>query len=255
MMKYIFLIFLLVSCSSLETRKNEKNYQILKALNYYSINEKSEALKIYKSILKKDPQNIDIMRECGVITAQLGEIDQSKKYFKKILEIDPIDKIALKNMAFIEFLEKKYESSERYLKKIPYDQLEEREYIMLGYISYRDKRYSEAIQFYRNSKSELLFKEGIIFKSYFESLKNTSSKAQMELEIEKATEYNLDKTSTLIIAEFYISSNKLLEAEKILKLYLSRNNLDNNILEKLVYIYQKLGMEDQEKSVFKLIIT
>lgn len=254
MMKYIFLIFLLVSCSNLDTRENEKNYQILKALNYYSINEKSKALKIYKSILKSDSQNIDIMRECGIITAQLGDIEQSKKYFIKILEIDSTDEIALKNMAFIEFLDKKYEMSERYLKKIPYDQLEEREYIMLGYISYMNKRYSGAVKFYRNSKSKLLFEEEIIFKSYFESLKNTSSKAQIQFELDKASEYSLNKNSTLIIAEFYISSNQLLKAEKILKLYLSRNNLDNDILEKLVEIYKKLGMKEKERNAFKLII-
>ena len=98
MRKYLFLVFVLIGCSSSEVVKTGKNletknekYLLLKGANLYSIGRKGEALEIYEEILKINSKNSIALREKAIIEGQLGNITQAEQDLTNALLLNPKD--------------------------------------------------------------------------------------------------------------------------------------------------------------------
>src|SRR5574344_1136943 len=97
---YIFLLTVLMGCSTVNKVDSNEKYLILKGANLSFAGEKSEALKMYEKALEINPKNIMALREKGVIEAQLDNMDIAEIDLKKVLEIDSKDSIALRNLGY-----------------------------------------------------------------------------------------------------------------------------------------------------------
>lgn len=255
MLKYLLLIFLLIGCSNIEKGKENENYELLKALNLYSNGEKSKALYVYQDILKENPKNVTALREAGIINAQLGNLDESEKYLNKAYQLNMRDEVVLKNLGLLYFIKENYSKSLKILNKIPNDLKDSKDYTLIGYNLYKEKRYEKALENYSKASGKELLENKIFFLSYIDSLKNIKN-------LEKSNKYteNIEnnignnKENTIILATFYDENLKnYKKSEQILKQYLSKNSLDNDILYRLYKLYVKIGKKEKSERVFKLI--
>lgn len=255
MLKCFLLIFLLVGCSNIEKDTKKDNYKLLKALNLYSKGEKSRALYVYQEILKENPKNVTALREAGIINAQLGNLDESERYLNKAYEEDEKDEIVLKNLGLLYFTKGNYKKSLKILNKIPNDLKDSKDYALIGYNLYKEKRYEEALENYSKASEKEILENKIFFLSYTESLKNIKN-------LEKTNKYmeNIEKNignnkeNTIILATLYDENLKnYKKSEQILKQYLSKNSLDNDILYRLYKLYGKIGEKEKSERVLELI--
>ena len=65
------------------------NKSIQLAFEHYKTGDLQQAELLYKDILKKQPNNVDVLCLLGISSFQLGENDSAIKHFKKALELDP----------------------------------------------------------------------------------------------------------------------------------------------------------------------
>ncbi len=56
-----------------------------------------EAIELNKSILEKNPSDLDAKIRLGRSFLQLGNYTEAKNCFKEVLALDPINQVALKN--------------------------------------------------------------------------------------------------------------------------------------------------------------
>lgn len=255
MLKYLLLIFLLIGCSNIEKNKTTNNYKLLKALNLYSKGEKSKALYVYQEILKENPENIIALREAGIINAQLGNLDESERYLNKAYQEDEKDEVVLKNLGLLYFTKENYSKSLKILNKIPNDLKDSKDYTLIGYNLYKEKKYEEAVKNYSKVSGKEIIENKIFFLSYIESLKNIKNSEEISkymINIENNIGNN--KENTIILATFYDENLKnYKKSEQILKQYLSKNALDDDILYRLYKLYAKIGEKEKSKRVFELI--
>lgn len=256
MLKYLILIFFMVGCSSNLRKVEEKeNYQLLKALNLYSNGEKSKALYIYQDILEKNSKNEIALREIGIINAQLGNINEGRIYLEKAYRENAKDEVVLKNLGLIYFIQRKYIKTLEILNKIPNDLKDEKDYSLIGYSLYKQRNYDDAIKNYSKILGEEIMSNTLFFSSYIDCLRNIKSIEQDDkfmINIDRNTEKN--KKNTIILATFYeIDLKNYKKSEEILKQYLSKNNLDEDVLSKLYDLYVKVGEKEKSKMVFELI--
>ncbi|MGL5902824.1 MAG: tetratricopeptide repeat protein, partial [Cetobacterium sp.] len=160
MLKYLFLVFILIGCSNKESlkqteyfeTKNEK-YLLVKAANLYSLGKKNEALLIYDDILVINSKNLNALREKAIIEAQIGDLNNAEKDLLQILSINPKDSLVLKNLAYLNFNKKTYKKSFEYLNKIPNEDKSDKDYFILGYIEFINKNYKDSLKFYEKIKN------------------------------------------------------------------------------------------------------
>ncbi|MEG0816353.1 MAG: hypothetical protein RSH80_02490 [Cetobacterium sp.] len=249
-------MFTLVGCNNLDKneRSNEK-YLVLKGANLYSSGKKSEALKMYTDALKLNPQNLIALREKGIILAQLGDLKLGQKNLEKVLKVNPNDTIVLKNLAYISFKKKDYSKSFNYLEKIPADLKSSQDYLMLGYIFYLKKDYSRSLKNYNLISNNIIYSDAIFFDSYLKVLEVECNKPiQIEVLLLVEDRIIYSKTNTLILFEYYKNNLKEYKlAERVMKNYLTYNNLNNEILEKLSKLYDEIGEKEQSLKTLKLI--
>lgn len=261
MWRYLFLVFVLISCSNntvvkttknLET-KNEK-YLLLKGANLYSLGKKSEALKIYEEILEINSKNSIALREKAIIEGQLGNIDQAEKDLKSALELNPKDSLILKNLGYLNFEKKDYIKSSKYLKSVSKDFMDDQDYFILGYIEFLNGNYLNSLKYYEHVEDDEIFNNNLFFDSYLNNLQKVDGlKKDSYLKIESKIKYN--KINTIKLSNFYSLSLEEDEySERVLKNYLSYNEIDREIVEKLINIYYRNGDKAKEKEALKLIL-
>lgn len=51
----------------------------------------AQAMEQYKKVIELNPVNQEALRQAGIITARLGQADQSREYFKQYMELNPGD--------------------------------------------------------------------------------------------------------------------------------------------------------------------
>lgn len=260
MWKYLFLIFVIVGCSSKNTKeapkdfiKKDEKYLLLKGANLYSLGKKSEALLVYQEILKINDKNSVALREKAVIEGQLGNIKQAEKDFSKALTLNPEDNLTLKNLAYLNFEKKNYNKSSEYLKRVSKDLKSDQDYFILGYIEFLNGNYLNSLKYYELVKDEEIFNSNLFFDSYLKSLERTDIiKNDTYIKIEKKIKYN--KSNTIKLSKFYsVFLNKNDFSERVLKNYLTYNEIDADIINGLAEIYYKNGDENKAKRVLKLI--
>ena len=84
---------------ALSTNSNYKD--LTKAMTLVRKGQTGEAEKIYKQILKDDPNNVDALRLLGLLAAKGGSLDQGIMILKKCTEIAPDYALAWENLANI----------------------------------------------------------------------------------------------------------------------------------------------------------
>ena len=236
MWKYLFLVFVLIGCSNSEVvtttknleTKNEK-YLLLKGANLYSLGKKSEALEIYEEILKINGKNSVALREKAIIEGQLGNIVQAEK-----------DNLTLKNLGYLNFEKRDYGKSSKYLKSVSKDFMNDQDYFILGYIEFLNGNYLNSLKYYEYVEDDEIFNNSLFFDSYLNNLKRVDSlKKDSYLKIENKIKYN--KVNTIKLSNFYSLS---------LETY---NDIDKEVVEKLINIYYKNGDKVKEKEALNLI--
>lgn len=261
MWKYLFLVFVLIGCSNntvVETTenlevKNEK-YLLLKGANLYSLGKKNEALKIYEEILKINSKNSVALREKAIIEGQLGNMAQAEKDLNSALILNPKDSLILKNLGYLNFEKKDYIKSSKYLKSVSKDFMNDQDYFILGYIEFLNGNYLNSLKYYEHVEDEEIFNNSLFFDSYLNNLQKVDNlKKDSYLKIENKIKYN--KTNTMKLSNFYtLSLEEDGYSERVLKNYLTYNEIDKEIVEKLINIYCKDGDKAREKEALNLIL-
>ena len=71
------------------------------AIENHQKNNLGEALKIYESVLKIDPDHINSILNLGILMAQKSMFDNSLMYFNKALKIQPDNPDILNNLGLV----------------------------------------------------------------------------------------------------------------------------------------------------------
>ncbi len=124
--------------------------QIQLALQYHQSGDLQEAEYIFKKILKKQHNNVDVLYKLGVLYAQVGNYDFAIRYIEKSLRLYPNNANAYYILGKI-YQEKGQieESIHCYKKVIKYDPLFALAYFNLGETLQDEGRLDEAVTFYR----------------------------------------------------------------------------------------------------------
>ena len=72
------------------------------------VNKLDEAEKIFLFLLKKNKKSLDYLQNIYLIYLKKNNIEEAKVYIKKILNIDPKNYIALRDYAYLEYLNQNY---------------------------------------------------------------------------------------------------------------------------------------------------
>lgn len=261
MWKYLFLVFVLVGCSNIEVEKTSKNletknekYLLLKGANLYSLGKKSEALEVYEDILKINSENSDALREKAIIEGQLGNLTQAEKDLNSALILNPKDNLTLKNLGYLNFEKKDYCKTSKYLKSVSKDFMSDQDYFILGYIEFLNGNYLNSLKYYEYVDTDEIFNDTLFFDSYLNNLKRVDNlKKDSYLKIENKIKHN--KVNTMKLSDFYSLSLKNDDySERVLKNYLTHNEIDKDIVEKLINIYNKNGDKAKAKDALNLIL-
>lgn len=261
MRKYLFLVFVLIGCSSSEVVKTGKNletknekYLLLKGANLYSLGRKGEVLEIYEEILKINSKNSIALREKAIIEGQLGNITQAEQDLTNALLLNPKDYLTLKNLSYLNFEKRNYSKSSKYLKSVPKDFMDDQDYFILGYIEFLNGNYLNSLKYYENIEDDEIFNNSLFFDSYLNNLERIDNlKKDSYLKIEDKIKYS--KVNTIKLSNFYsLLLRKDEYSERVLKNYLVYNEIDRDIVEKLISIYYKNGNKIKEKEALNLIL-
>lgn len=260
MWKYLFLIFVFIGCSGKDVKeisrdyiKKDEKYLLLKGANLYSLGKKSEALSVYEEVLKINNENSVALREKAVIEGQLGNMKQAEKDFSDALLLNPRDNLTLKNLAYLNFEKKNYNKSLEYLGRVPMDLKSDQDYFILGYIEFLNGNYLNSLKYYELISDEEIFNSNLFFDSYLDSLKHVDNlKKDVYLRLEDKIKYN--KSSTVKLSNFYSMFLKRDDlSERVLKNYLTYNEVDRDVVNELINIYYKNGDKVKAKKALDLI--
>ena len=81
-----------------------------------------EAINLFKKAFEIDPASFDLCSKLGILTFQLGDLDNSIKYFKRTLLLDPKSSLGYSNLGIIySKLNKQEFALQNYLKAIEID--------------------------------------------------------------------------------------------------------------------------------------
>ena len=131
--------------------------------------------------------------------------------------------------------------------------MNDQDYFMLGYIEFLNGNYLNSLKYYEYVEDDEIFNNSLFFDSYLNNLKKVDSlKKDSYLKIEKKIKHN--KVNTIKLSNFYsLSLNKDDYSERVLKNYLTYNDIDKEIVEKLINIYYKNGDKVKDSKALNLI--
>lgn len=257
MIKWLIPLFIFFGCSNVDINKYKKDneYSLLKGINLYSQGKNREALIEYEKALEKDPKNILILREIAIIKSQLLEYKESKNIFLEILKKEPRDIESLRNLSYLFFDEKNYKKSIFYLEKVPKDLKTQKDYAILAFSYYKIGESKRALLTYKKLKESIVFNSIILTKSYIKVLSENGNKENLFLILKSLEKYKPeDVNNVILISNTY--ENELQNykyAEKVLKDFLSSNKINDKILLQLAKLYYKIGKKKECRIVFSMI--
>lgn len=261
MIKYLFLLFLMIGCSNNDiqlknkdmSRDEKKQYFILKGANLYSKGKIDEALENYQMVLKLDSKELIALREIGIIFADKGELETAREYLLKALKRNSSDLYTLRNLGYLEFKEQNIEESFKYLEKIKTNQRESQELFIIGYYYYMKENYKKSLEFYQQIIEESFYSNSLFFDSYLKVIES-SKKNQRNL-LRQLEFYSIDKKENIIkIAKFYSENLKdRKEAIEVLKRFIGNNYVDKEILQLLEKEYRKIKDFNNSDKIKKML--
>ena len=72
-----------------KTNPEDSSLLITEADLYLKLNDVANYTKLVNEALIKDPKNVDLVYNLGVMSATANKLDEAEKYYKKALELDP----------------------------------------------------------------------------------------------------------------------------------------------------------------------
>ncbi len=80
------------------------------------VNKLDEAEKIFLFLLNKNKKSLDYLKSIYLIYLKKNNIQEARVYIKKILNIDPKNYIALRDYAYLEYLDQNYREADNTFK-------------------------------------------------------------------------------------------------------------------------------------------
>lgn len=138
----VFLSIILAGEAQSESNRN----QMSKAFNLSIQGDNEGALKIFKEIEAREPDNLYVHNNLGLVYTNLEQYDLSIRHYEKALRINPHFPMAKNNLAFVYIRLKNYDKAEKLLLEVIHDFPKfELAYANLGDIYILQKRYADAI--------------------------------------------------------------------------------------------------------------
>jgi len=107
-----------------------------------------DALKHFKAILKRDPNNVLALKAAAYTYIRNGDIDNAGELYKKVLELVPESADDGYNYALVLFAMKKYEEAEQTLKNHEFALMDNNDVLLLYARSQKEQGKPEAIDTY-----------------------------------------------------------------------------------------------------------
>jgi tetratricopeptide (TPR) repeat protein len=107
-----------------------------------------DALKHFKAILKRDPNNVLALKAAAYTYIRSGDIDNAGELYKKVLELVPESADDGYNYALVLFAMKKYEEAEQALEKHGFALLDNNDVMLLYARAQKEQGKPEAIDKY-----------------------------------------------------------------------------------------------------------
>jgi len=112
----------------------------------------TEAIRVYKDLLKEDPRNAQLLNKIGVAYQQTLNLRDAEKYYKNAAKADKTFASPLNNIGTVEYERKHYGKSIKFYNralKVRTDMATI--YSNLGYAYFEDKKYPDAILSFRQA--------------------------------------------------------------------------------------------------------
>lgn len=255
MLKYLFLILVLGGCSNTEISNDKKEHLLLKGINSYSNGDNQKALKYYEEILKKDKNNELVLEEVGIINAKLENYDKARLAFEKVLEIDENNIRVIQNLALLEFKEQNYSRAIKVLKTLPKGKFRNQENYILGYSYYKLKNYNQSFQNFQKIDKKTIVNDDESLKIYLYILSENLNSQEKYKELKELKKEEIDNRKSILLLSnaFQEEYNDFNSSETILKRYLYKNNLEEEILIELAKLYYRTKNKLEYNKIIKLL--
>ena len=131
----LLLVFALVATACPKKSSSQTVGALLNTgLKAHATGDTTEASKIYKEVLKKDPENKFALYNLGLIDQQAGKIESAEKYYRRALRTDPDFGSALFNLAILRTGSAPQEALELYKHAIALDPANASAHLNLGFL-------------------------------------------------------------------------------------------------------------------------
>lgn len=112
----------------------------------------TEAIRVYKDLLKEDPRNAQLLNKIGVAYQETLNLRDAEKYYKKAAKADKTFASPLNNIGTVEYEKKHYGKSIKFYNKALKVRTDMATiYSNLGYAYFEDKKYPDAILSFRQA--------------------------------------------------------------------------------------------------------
>lgn len=252
-------LILFMGCSNANTRggklMDKEQYYILRGMNNAQEGKYLDAIKELKVAYNKNPKNIVTLRELAYCYGELGDLEEAKKLYDEALKLDPKDLVSIKNIAYINYLQKNYELTRSYLKEIPEKLRDEYSYKLYGYLYLNEKNYDKA---YENLKMAVSLNRSFdpeLIEKYVEVLRIKKRTSEIYRYLDENYELYKNRKDYILIYSEKLSENfsELRKAERALKRYLAEHNQDDEVILELAKNNIEQGKYDEVLKILSLV--
>ncbi|WP_319205182.1 hypothetical protein [uncultured Ilyobacter sp.] len=256
---YIILMISLIGCTSTPktaTRTADKEeYNVIKGINFSQDGKYLEALREFEKAYKKNDKNIITLREMALVYAQLSDYKKSEEFYEKALALDERDQTSIKNLALLSYIKGDYEKAEEYLESVSKDSIDNMVLKLKGFIQFKKGENSNAYETLRRA----LYLESDLDLEFYNVYSQVLLEESKFMELYKVLERGYQKYGqekdyiifyTKIISNNYSEYDK---GEKILKRYIAKNGIDDELLLQLSRISFENGNIPTAENSIKMI--
>jgi tetratricopeptide (TPR) repeat protein len=172
----------------------------------------TEALKKFKAILKKDPQNVMALKAAAYTHIKMGNIEDARKLYDKVLELEPEESDNGLNYATVLYAMDKPVEAEEALKKYDYAILDDKDALLLLARVQKAQKKPEAIDSYdlwlsKNSDPQVRYEytlaldEGGFYARALEAARKTLSELSADTETLKRSTVRFVIARLLLVSD------------------------------------------------------
>ncbi|MGL4392044.1 MAG: tetratricopeptide repeat protein, partial [Fusobacteriaceae bacterium] len=230
--------------------ENNEKYTLLRGMNLSQEGKYLEAIRELNLARARNPENIMVLRELAFVYGNIGEIKNSTKIYEEILKIDAKDSVAIKNLAYIYYIEKNIELAENFLEKLPEKEDDYFTTKLKGLIFAQQNNNEQAYNYLSSSNNMNDNYDEELFTEYLKVMLKLDRKDEgYKFLDDKARTFYGDKSFVLLYSKsLTINFNEIKKSEKIIKKYLAEKGSDDEVIIMLAknLILQKRNEEATE---------